>query len=447
MKGGERCLLAVLLVLGTSALPQSVQTSKPTIRHHRVEVTDDQYPPELRQAEDAIDKKDYAPAEKLLSTLTAKDPKNYRAWFDLGLVQHTQGRADDAVASYRKAVAAKPDVFESNLNLGLMLARAKNPEAASFLRAATKLKPSDNAEDALGRAWLSLARVLESDKPEEAIGAYREAIRLQPNEAEIHLSLGSVLQSRNDAKGAEEEFQRALALTSHANDPAATDLAGQATTALANLYMEQKRFADAEAMLRKLASVPGNDAVHKQLGRVLAAEGKYDEAAAEMAEGIKVAPNDASAVRDLADVYLLAKKNAEAEPLYRQLLQANPNDADLHHSLGRTLLDQHKFPEAQAEFVAAIKLKPNFGEAYGDLAAAADQNKDYGVVVPALDARDKILGARPFGYFLRATAYDHLRDRKNAALQYHKFLETADGKFPDQEWQAKHRLIAIEPKR
>ena len=26
---------------------------------------------------------------------------------------------------------------------------------------------------------------------------------------------------------------------------------------------------------------------------------------------------------------------------------------------------------------------------------------------------------------------------------YRKFLTAADGKFPDQEWQAKHRLVAL----
>jgi predicted Zn-dependent protease len=181
--------------------------------------------------------------------------------------------------------------------------------------------------------------------------------------------------------------------------------------------------------------------------RVLAASGKYDEAASEMEAGLKLAPSDASAVRDLADVYSLQKKNVEAEPLYRQLLTKAPNDAELHAALGKSLLDEHKFPEAQAEFVAATRLKPDFGSAYGDLAAAADQNKDFPLVIAALDARAKFLPELPFGYFLRATAYDHLRDRKKAAIQYHKFLQTADGKFPDQEWQAKHRLIAIEPKK
>jgi len=53
----------------------------------------------------------------------------------------------------------------------------------------------------------------------------------------------------------------------------------------------------------------------------------------------------------------------------------------------------------------------------------------------------------PIGYFLRATAYDHLHDYKHAAENYHKFLDVGAGQYPDQEWQAKHRLIAIEPKK
>jgi len=32
-------------------------------------------------------------------------------------------------------------------------------------------------------------------------------------------------------------------------------------------------------------------------------------------------------------------------------------------------------------------------------------------------------------------------------VNYRLFLEEAKGKYPDQEWQAKHRLIALEPKK
>jgi hypothetical protein len=46
--------------------------------------------------------------------------------------------------------------------------------------------------------------------------------------------------------------------------------------------------------------------------------------------------------------------------------------------------------------------------------------------------------------FLWATAYDTLHDKKQAVAYYHRFLESAAGKFPDQEWQARQRLALLE---
>jgi hypothetical protein len=40
-----------------------------------------------------------------------------------------------------------------------------------------------------------------------------------------------------------------------------------------------------------------------------------------------------------------------------------------------------------------------------------------------------------------------LKDVKQAVANYRLFLQGAEGKYPDQEWQAKHRLIALEPKK
>jgi tetratricopeptide (TPR) repeat protein len=155
----------------------------------------------------------------------------------------------------------------------------------------------------------------------------------------------------------------------------------------------------------------------------------------------------ASVQRDLADIYFAAGKNAQAETAYRALLAGHANDAELHRSYGQALLREKKFSDAQEEFLAAVKLKPEFGETYGDLAFVAGENKNYPLVIKALDARAKLLPEVATTYFLRASAYDHLRDYKRAAANYHLFLNTANGKYPDQEWQAKHRLIAIEPKK
>jgi hypothetical protein len=69
------------------------------------------------------------------------------------------------------------------------------------------------------------------------------------------------------------------------------------------------------------------------------------------------------------------------------------------------------------------------------------------LTIRALDARAKFMPEIPMTYFVRAIAYDHLRDFKDAALNYHKFLEVDKGLYPDHEWQARQRLITIEPKR
>lgn len=151
--------------------------------------------------------------------------------------------------------------------------------------------------------------------------------------------------------------------------------------------------------------------------------------------------------RDLADLYVIAKKYDQAEAAYRALLVASPNDASLHQSLGKSLVEEKKFAEAQKEFLVAVKLKPDFGEAYGDLAFAASENKDYPLTLKALEMRTKFLPENASTYFLRASAYDHLKDFKRAAVNFHLFLNAAHGKYPDYEWQAKHRLIAIEPKK
>jgi Tfp pilus assembly protein PilF len=409
---------------------------------HRIRVPDEDspaQPAELTAAEAAIEKKDYSAAEPLLRKSVEHDPASYVAWFDLGFVENALGKLDDSIAAYRKSVAARPDIFESNLNLGLQLAKTGQPDAEHYLRAATQLKPTSHPAEGQYRAWLSLAQIIEKLKPEEALAAYDQAAALQPKEAEPHLYAAELLEQENKFADAEREYKLALALDSGSAD---------AVVGLANVYMRGRRFPEAEEYLRKLLAEHTDSAPrHIELGRVLAAEGKTDAAIAELESGLKLSPGDDAAQRDLAELYTTAGKNDLAEAAYRTLLAAHPNEAELHRRLGQALLRQKKFPDAEPEFIRALKLKPDLGEAYGDLAFAAGENKEYPLVIRALDARTKLLPEIPITYFMRASAYDHLRDFKNAAANYRLFLNTASGKYPDQEWQAKHRLIAIEPKK
>lgn len=437
MAANKQLIGTLAFALGVGTL--FAQNSGQTVRHHKVAVEDASQPPELTQAEAAIEKKDYSAAEPLLQKVVAGDPGNYAAWFDLGFIYNGLGRADDSIAAYRKSVAANPQVFESNLNLGLMLAKNGQPEAEQFLRAATKLKPTANVEEGQARAWLSLAHVLSPVKPDEAIQAYREAAALEPKDPEPHLAAGALLEKQNRFADATEEYKQALAVDANSAD---------ALTGLANIYMRAQRYSDAEGILRKLVALRPDDAgAHMQLGRMLAAAGKNEEAAAELQAAVKLEPGDKQAQRDLADFYAGAGKFDLAEAQYRGLLAADPRNAELHQGLGNAYLKGKKFPEAQQEFWIAVQLKPDLGSVWGQLAIAANENKNYPLAIQALDTRAKYLPEMPVAYFLRATAYDHLRDFKKASENYHRFLEVANGQFPDQEWQARHRLIAIEPKK
>jgi tetratricopeptide (TPR) repeat protein len=433
----NKTLLIAMLTLAVLSGDLAAQSTKKTVR--RPKVTGEDSSTLLTHAEAAIEKKNYPEAEPLLNKVVAKDPTNYLAWFDLGFVYSALGKTDDSIVAYRKSVAAKPDVFESNLNLGLMLAKTGHPDAEQFLRTATKLKPSAHAEEGQARAWLSLAKVLEGSKPNEAIEAYHQAGTLQPKDPEPHLSAGLLLEKQDHSADAEEEYKQVLTL-----DPSSAD----ALAGLANIFMRGQRYAEAEDVLRKLLAARPNDAgAHMQLGRILAIAGHNEEAIGELQTALKLSPNDPDAGRDLAELFVTADKFDEAEQQYRALLAAKPKDAELHARLGQTLMKQHRFPEAQEELLAAVQLKPDFGDAYDNLAIAANENKNYELSIKALEARAKFVPENPGSYFLRATSYDHLRDYKRAAENYHKFLEVAEGKFPDQEWQARHRLIAIEPKK
>src|SRR6266581_3917604 len=186
-------LAAAFLIPVTLVVAVHAQSSSTTVRHHRV-ADEDPAAAWLSEAEADIDKHDYANAEPLLKKFLEAHPDSYSAWYDLGFVYHSLGRSNDSIAAYRKSVAAKPDVFESNLNLGLALAEAEQPDAEQFLRTAAKLKPASNPTEGRKRAWMALARFLQAAKPDEAVSALHEASAVDPKDAEPHLMAGSLLE-------------------------------------------------------------------------------------------------------------------------------------------------------------------------------------------------------------------------------------------------------------
>ncbi len=429
-----RKILAITLAGAASWLPAQ---TRPTPSGPSTPAAQSRPADPRAEAESLIEMQQYAEAEEKLQSLIKTQAKNPQTWFDLGFAQSHQGKTADAVASYQSAVDLAPDWFEANLNLGVDLARSgKRSAAIQVLKHAVDLKPSTGGSQAIARAWLSLAQTMEEEgsDPKGAAAAYDKAVELDLSaDLLIAVRAGSLLEKAGDLANAEQHYRKAAE---------SGNAAGMAK--LIDLLRAQKRYADAETWLRKYAAQnPQDPQASVQLARLLATEGKKDEAAA-ILKPLAGSAASASVNQELGELYLDNKQYAEAAPLLQQALAANQRDPQLHYDLGLALLHQLKYAEAEAELLKAVQLKPNLVDAYLDLAYAAQQNKHYELSIRVLDARAKLRGETAGTYWIRAVSYDSLGAVKPAAENYKLFLAASGGKSPDQEFQARHRLKAIE---
>src|SRR5579859_1020319 len=428
----SRTIAALVLAgvaVSVTAQPKSApRPHQPTAEEHAAD--------DLKDAEDLLQKKEYQQAEEKLLAITARQTENSQAWFDLGFVQSQLHKFPDAINSYKKATELNPDWFQARQNLGAVMAKSGDFRgAAAVFKVAVTLKPDYGSENnkALSLSWMSLAFATAEFDPEEA---WRDAIKaagLASVDEPQMVELADKIAGQNEELGEKVYLQLAT--------PGDQTVIAR----LGALYVRQKRWGDAEVWIKKyLAANPSDAAAKAQLGSVLAAQGKTQDAIAAL-EPVYKSSGDPKLARELAGLYLEAKQYDAAAQLLGSLVGTNPNDAELHRDYGTALAHLHKYPEAQAELLKAVQLKPDLVDAYFDLAYAAQQNKNYELTIRVLDARAKLQPDTPASYFLRAEAYDSLRMYKPAAENYKQFLRIAGGKFPDQEFQARHRLKAIEP--
>jgi tetratricopeptide (TPR) repeat protein len=390
-------------------------------------------------AEGKMEQQDFAGARPLLETYLRQNPADARALFDLGYVEDAGGNESAAAVDYRKAIAANPKQFEARLALGLLLAhQAKFDQAREQLQQATQLTPDPPNPATQAEAFRTLAKLDRASDPPAARDALVQALKLSPETPGDLLLTAQIAEANGDAAVAQTAYERVLA--AHA----APEVAAAANGGLAELLIKQKKYAEAEPLLKsELARDPRDPAANAQLATVLLGQQKNDEALPVLETLRQLEPGNGSVDQMLADAYSQAGQPAKADPLYARLAAAHPGDEDVLAGQGENFLREKLYPQAQAVLERAVKLKPDDGDAWSGLAFASSQNKQYAVTLNALSMRAKLLGETPVSYFLWATSYDNLHLSKQAQEYYTKFLAAADGKYPDQEWQAKHRLVAL----
>ena len=393
------------------------------------------------QVGEALQKGDYPTALKLLTALAEANPKDPQVLYNLASVQDALDQNTDAEATYRRAIDANPNILEPHLALGLLLARTgKASEAHAELAAAAAIPNGDPALRA--RAYRTLARLDQSANPSGATDELLTALKLSPETGDDILLSGELAEATGNPTAAEASYRRLLAA-----DPENT----QATASLVHLLLHQQKPDQAESVLTAaVAKHPDDPTLNAQLASLYESQNKPAQALPIVEKLHAAHLDDANITRLLARLYNRNGQYDKSEPLYSALSSASPDDPILMDDRADALIHLRRYSEAQALLTRALadpkafRNNNDLGLAASHLAFAASANNDPAVTLRALELRATVLPQTPSSLFLAATAHDKLHQVKEASDLYKQFLSVAKGQFPDEEWEARHRLTALD---
>lgn len=385
--------------------------------------------------ESAIADKNYDKARGMLDAYLSAHPADARALFDRGYCDDAQGKTAATKEFYRKAIAADPKQFEARLALGLILAKEGDAGAREQLLAAARLEPNPPNAVAKAQALRALAQLVRNSDPDTAKQALIDALRITPETPDDTLLAAEIAEAEGDKDVAEQAYRRVLA----ENPQSSAAVAG-----LSHVLLEEKKYADAKPLVKAaLSRDPDDPALNAQYAALLAAEGKANEAVAALEKLHQLEPNDRGVSKMLADGYAQAGEAEKADAVYAELLAAEPDDADLEAARGQVLIREGKYSEALVLLQNATKTRQDDPNTWGGIAFAASKIHQPELELQALAMRSKFAAETAATYFLWATANDNLHRNKQALEYYHLFLNSASGKFPDQEWQARQRIAVL----
>jgi serine/threonine protein kinase/tetratricopeptide (TPR) repeat protein len=175
-----------------------------------------------QQLRQAVLEKDLPRLQKLVASARFPEVQG-RALLRLGSALETAGDEEGVISFLRKAQAHYPGHFILNYRLACNLGNSiilrghkerSFAEVTGYFRAALAVRPNSAA------ALRGLAKSMgQEGKVDDAIAAYRQAIRLEPQYAGAHLSLGNLLLRKRDFQGASAARRRYRRLELNPDNP------------------------------------------------------------------------------------------------------------------------------------------------------------------------------------------------------------------------------------
>jgi tetratricopeptide (TPR) repeat protein len=323
----------------------------------------------------------FAASLSLLWEAAGLAPRDAEIQNRLGEALERIGALDAAVSAYRTALAAKPDFQKASNNLILALVKVgKGEEAVERARARVSADPKDadrhftlglaqseqNIDDAIGSfrrtldlapqhtlARYNLARALSrSDRVSEAIDELKRALTIAP-QPQIHYTLGVIYWHQGDFDRAVTELKAATA-----QQPDYAD----AHYALGSVLKARKDWKGAADALRHAIALRSDSATHYTLAQVLQQSGDEAGAKAEFAESERLRQrteaDQRASVWTVVGVQKLDVDPQAALDLFRRATAASDQYAPAFYQMGRALQQLGKTQEAREAFARAAALNP-----------------------------------------------------------------------------------------
>ena len=316
----------------------------------------------LTQAQRAHATGQLAEAEKHYRRVLAFDPKNAVALNGMSALAIQAQRHDVAVELARRALASKHDFSEAHGHLAIALAaQGKNDEAIAAYARAIEIDPR------LPTHHHNLALVLKQmGRRDEAIAAFRRAIEIDPLYAKAYSGLGTALKESGSPTALEDaaaEYRRAISIK-----PDYAEGHYNLGVALA----EQRKVDEAIECFRAALKLQPSfvEALNNLAAQCLLRPGEKEvnEAIECFEKSLSVRPNQMDAYIGLGAALMRKRALGAAQKTFNAAIKINPQYAKAHFGLAVAHREAGEYPEAIDACREALKLEPAWLEARSTLA-------------------------------------------------------------------------------
>jgi tetratricopeptide (TPR) repeat protein len=228
--------------------------------------------------------------------------------------------------------------------------KAANTTPPSAARA-SQAKLEEAKQEELARHAAQGAEYFQDHHFAEAETEYRAAIKLDPQNSDLHMALARALNSQKKTEEGMREAHLAIRLNPESD---------MAHFALGNALRMQEDWAGAAAEFREAVRLnPNYDMTHNNLGVVLRHQNNVDGAIAEFRQALRLNPRDELAMENLGNA-LESKGDLDgAIGEYQQLARQRPRVAFAHFRLAQLLWKKGETDRALNQFRQAAELAPD----------------------------------------------------------------------------------------